>query len=74
MVVVGDPGADLPPDTAVGLDVDDEVAGRLVLLNCQYQERRDRHVDAVKVRRPDRDLVVVLVRRWQPGSQGDLYK
>lgn len=23
MVVAGDPGADLPPDTAVGLDVDD---------------------------------------------------
>jgi hypothetical protein len=70
--VAGDPGADLPADPAVDADVDEDVAGRLVL--DERHGELGRQLDAVhgyEVRRPDVLVVVALVADGQPRGHGD---
>lgn len=67
MIMARNPSPNLPSDLAVGLDIDDEVAGGLVLLDKQGDEWRYRDSVTAEVRRPDYDLVVALVR-WRETS------
>lgn len=60
-VVAGGPGSDLPPDAAVHLDVEQEDAGGLVLLQGATEVRSHRNGGAGEVRRPDVDVFVALV-------------
>ena len=48
MVVARDPAADLPPDAAVDLDLEDEVASLAVLGDGAGEVRREGHVGPVE--------------------------
>jgi hypothetical protein len=57
---------------AVNVDADEDVAGRLVLGECDGELRRQLHTfHGDEVRRPDVLVVVVLVVDGQPRGHGD---
>jgi hypothetical protein len=72
VVVAGDPGADLPADAAVDLDLQGEVPRRDVLGEGAGEVGRERHVGAGEHRRPDVDVAVALVHRRQRRGQRHL--
>lgn len=72
VVVAGDPGADLPAEAAVDLDVDEQIAGGLVLGERHHEVRRQRHVGRGEVGRPHRHVVVAHVPGRELRRDGDL--
>lgn len=72
MVPARDKSPDLPPHPAVHLQQQKNRPGILVLVQRQGIERRDGDFGAVDERRPDVDVLVTLVHRWDECDEGDL--
>lgn len=70
--MAGGPRPHLPSHLAVDLQVEQQVAGRLVLLQGSADGRGHRHGGAVQVGRPHVDVVVALVEGRDGGGEGDL--
>ncbi|KAH0469302.1 hypothetical protein IEQ34_002534 [Dendrobium chrysotoxum] len=72
MVLIGDPAADLPPETTDDLDINKNESGVLILSYGVNKVRRDGYGDTGEERRPDVDVVVALVAGGKAGGDGDL--